>query len=81
VKDNRFDSWTTAQAHNNNLKDQGIEDKNTNLHPDLPRGEANNEIKEQSRNKENAGRRYKSAGKVLILGLILSTRKSTVTRK
>jgi hypothetical protein len=44
-----------------------------NLHPDLLRGEENNEIKVQSRNKENAGRRYKNAGKVLSLGLILAT--------
>jgi hypothetical protein len=75
VKDSRFGSWPTAQAQTNNLKDQGTEDKNTNLHPDLLRGEANNEIKAQSRNKENTGRRYKSAGKVLSLGLILATRK------
>jgi hypothetical protein len=75
VKDSRFGSWPTAQAQTNNLKDQGTEDKNTNLHPDLLRGEANNEIKVQSRNKENTGRRYKSTGKVLSLGLILATRK------
>jgi hypothetical protein len=42
VKDNRFGSWPTAQAWTNNLKDKGTEDKNTNLHPDLLRGETNN---------------------------------------
>jgi hypothetical protein len=32
----------TAQEQTNNLKDKGTEDKNTNLHPDLLRGEPNN---------------------------------------
>jgi hypothetical protein len=40
----------TAQAHTNNLKDKGTEDKSTNVHPDLLCGEPNNE-KTQSRNK------------------------------
>jgi hypothetical protein len=51
------------------------------MHPDILRGEANNEIKVQSRNKENAGRRYKNIGKVLILGLILAMCKETITHK
>jgi hypothetical protein len=34
------------------------------MHPDLLRGEANNEIKASSRNKENTCMRYKNAGKV-----------------
>jgi hypothetical protein len=63
-EDGRFISWTTTQAQTNNLKDHRTEDKNKNLHPDILRGEENNEIKVQSKNKENTGRRYKSAGKV-----------------
>jgi hypothetical protein len=29
VKDSQFGSWSTTQEHTNNLKDKGIEDKNT----------------------------------------------------
>jgi hypothetical protein len=55
-EDSRFGSWPTTQAWTNNLKDHRTKDKNTNLHPDLLHGEENNEIKAQSRNKENAGK-------------------------
>jgi len=50
VKDSRFVSWPTSQEQTNNLKDKGTEDKNTNLHPNLLRGEANNE--KHARNKK-----------------------------
>ena len=29
MKDSQFVSWSTTQEHTNNLKDKGIEDKNT----------------------------------------------------
>jgi hypothetical protein len=44
------------------------------MHLDLLHGETNNEIKAQSRNKENVG-------KVLSLGLILATHKEEVSYK
>jgi hypothetical protein len=31
VKDSQFGSWSTTQEHTNNLKDKGIEDKNSFL--------------------------------------------------